>query len=153
MRRTGRRGKPARFSSPRRRNGASDAGGIAYRRPSTRNAVTRSGLTFASDWFNELSMNIDELKQAHDLMKQIEATASLLSAYRKAEAIAVAIPQTDAEKRSLRGAAGLPRHDEVTFTAAEIGDQIVSALERRVAMMTEELQKLGVETTPRLREV
>jgi hypothetical protein len=41
----------------------------------------------------------------------------------------------------------------VTFTTAEIGDQIVSALERRVAMMTEELQKLGVETTPRLREV
>ncbi|MGA8756988.1 MAG: hypothetical protein WB611_11805 [Stellaceae bacterium] len=98
-------------------------------------------------------MNIDELKQAHDLMKQIEATASLLSAYRKAEAIAVAIPQSDAEKRSLRGTAGLPRHDEVTFTTAEIGDQIVSALERRVAMMTEELQKLGVETTPRLREV
>jgi hypothetical protein len=110
-------------------------------------------LTFASDWFNEISMNIDELKQAHDLMKQIEATASLLSAYRKAEAIAVAIPQTDAEKRSLRGAAGLPRHDEVTFTTAELGDQIVSALERRVAMMTEELQKLGVETAPRLREV
>jgi hypothetical protein len=53
-------------------------------------------------------MNIDEWKQAHDVMKQIEATASLLSAYRKAEAIAVAIPQSDAEKRSLRGTAGLP---------------------------------------------
>ena len=98
-------------------------------------------------------MNIEELKKAHDLMKQIETTASLLSAYGKAEAIVVAIPQTDAEKRSLRGAADLPRHDEVTFTAAEIGDQIVSALERRVAMMSEELQKLGVETAPRLREV
>lgn len=98
-------------------------------------------------------MNIDELKQAHDLMKQIEATASLLSAYRKAEAIAVAIPQSDAEKRSLRGTAGLPRHDDITFTVAEIGDQIVSALERRIAMMTEELQKLGVEAAPRLREV
>jgi hypothetical protein len=36
---------------------------------------------------------------------------------------------------------------------AEIGDQIVSALERRIAMMTEELQKLGVETGPRLHEV
>lgn len=113
----------------------------------------RSRLTFASNWFNEISMNIDELKQAHDLMKQIEATASLLSAYRNAEAIVVAIPQTDAEKRSLRGAAGLPRHDEVTFTTGELGDQILSALERRVAMMTEELQKLGVETAPRLREV
>jgi hypothetical protein len=111
------------------------------------------GLTFAPDWSNEINMNIEELKKAHDLMKQIEATASLLSAYRKAEAIVVAIPQTDAEKRSLRGAAGLPRHDEVTFTTAEIGDQMVSALERRVAMMTEELQKLGVETAPRLSEV
>jgi hypothetical protein len=65
-------------------------------------------LTFALDWSNEISMNIDEWKQAHDVMKQIEATASLLSAYRKAEAIAVAIPQSDAEKRSLRGTAGLP---------------------------------------------
>ncbi len=100
-----------------------------------------------------LDMNIDELKQAHDLMKRIEATASLLPAYRNAETLIVAIPQTEAEKRSLRGTAGLPRHDEVTFTAAEIGDQIVSALERRIAMMKEELQKLGVETAPRLREV
>ena len=110
-------------------------------------------MTFAPDWSNEIGMNIEELKKAHDLMKQIETTASLLSAYGKAEAIVVAIPQTDAEKRSLRGAAGLPRHDEVTFTAAEIGDQIVSALERRIAMMTEELQKLGVEAAPRLREI
>jgi molecular chaperone DnaK (HSP70) len=110
-------------------------------------------LTFTSDWSIELNMNIDQLKQAHDLMKRIEATASLLPAYRKAETIVVAIPQTDAEKRSLHGTAGLPRHDEVTFTVAEIGDQIVSALERRIAMMTEELQKLGVETAPRLHEV
>jgi hypothetical protein len=107
-------------------------------------------LTFAPDWSNEINRNIDELKQAHDLMKRIEA---LLPAYRQAESIVVAIPQTDAEKRSLRGAAGLPRHDEVTFTAAEIGDQIVSALERRIAMMTEELQKLGVEPAPRLSEI
>lgn len=110
-------------------------------------------MTFTSDWSIELNMNIDQLKQAHDLMKRIEATASLLPAYRKAETIVVAIPQTDAEKRSLHGTAGLPRHDEVTFTVAEIGDQIVSALERRIAMMTEELQKLGVETGPRLHEV
>ena len=68
-----------------------------------------------------LDMNIDELKQAHDLMKRIEATASLLPAYRKAETIVAAIPQTEAEKRSLRGTAGLPRHDEVTFTSDEIG--------------------------------
>jgi hypothetical protein len=110
-------------------------------------------LTFASDWSDDSQHEIDELKQAHDLMRRIEATASLLPAYREAEAIVIAIPQTDAEKRSLRGTAGLPRHDEVTFTAAEIGDQIVSALERRIAMITEELQKLGVETAPRLREV
>jgi hypothetical protein len=90
-------------------------------------------------------MTIDELKQAHDLIKRIEATASLLPAYRKAESVVVAIPQTDVEKRSLHGAAGLPRHDEATFTAAEIGDQIISALERRIATMQDELQKLGVE--------
>ena len=113
----------------------------------------RPDLTSASNWSNETNMNIDELKQAHDLIKRIEATTSLLPAYRKAETIIVAVPQTDAEKRSLRGTAGLPRHDEVTFTAAEICDQVVSALERRIAMMTEELQKLGVETAPRLREV
>ena len=75
-------------------------------------------------------MNIDELKQAHDLMKRIEATASLLPAYRNAETLVVAIPQTEAEKRGLRGAAGLPRHDEVAFTAAEIGDQISPMLGR-----------------------
>ncbi len=110
-------------------------------------------MTFASEWSNEINMNLDELKQAHDLMKRIEATERLMPAYRKAETIVMAIPQTDAEKRSLHGTASLPRHDEVTFTAAEIGDQIVSALERRIAMMTEELEKLGVETAPRLREV
>jgi hypothetical protein len=73
--------------------------------------------------------------------------------YCNAESIVVAIPQTNAEKRGLRGTAGLPRHNEATFTAAEIGDQIVGALERRIAMMKEELKKLGVETAPRLREV
>jgi hypothetical protein len=78
---------------------------------------------------------------------------SRFAAYRNAETLVVAIPQTEAEKRGLRGAAGLPRHDEVAFTAAEIGDQIVSALERRITTMTEELQKLGVEAAPRLREV
>ena len=119
----------------------------------TRNHARDQSLTFASEWPNEINMNLDELKQAHDLMKRIEATESLLPAYRKAETIVMAIPQTDAEKRSLHGTASLPRHDEVTFTAAEIGDQIVSALERRIAMMTEELKKLGVETGPRLHEV
>jgi len=130
-----------------------DWNGLRPRCAPDEHRVARPGLTFTSDWSIELNMNIDQLKQAHDLMKRIEATASLLPAYRKAETIVVAIPQTDAEKRSLHGTAGLPRHDEATFTAAEIGDQIVSALERRIAMMTEELQKLGVETGPRLHEV
>src|SRR5271169_3780965 len=83
------------------------------------------GLTFASDWTNEINMNIDELKQAHELMKRIEATASLLPAYRKAESIVVPFLKL---MRSLRGTAGLSRHDEAPFTAAEIGGQIVSAL-------------------------
>ena len=65
-------------------------------------------------------MNIDESKQAHDMMKQIEATASLLPAHRNAETLVVAIRQTEAEKRSLRGAAGLPRHNEVTFNWLKI---------------------------------
>ena len=81
-----------------------------------------------------LDVNIDESKQAHDMMKQIDATASLLPAHRNAETLVVTIRQTEVEKRSLRGAASLPCYNEATFTAAEIGDQIVSALERRVAV-------------------
>jgi hypothetical protein len=72
-------------------------------------------------------------------MKRIEATASLLPAYRRAEAIVMA----DAEKQSPHGTASLPRHDDATFTAAEIGDQIVSTLDRRIAMMTKELRNLA----------
>src|SRR5271169_4413581 len=121
MRRTGRFGRRFTFASPMVAMvpAMSAAPYIDHWRARSRGR----GLTFAPDWSNEINMNIDELKQAHDLMKRIEATTSLLPAYREAESIVVAIPQTDAEKRSLRGAAGLPRHDEVTFTAAEIGER------------------------------
>jgi hypothetical protein len=50
-------------------------------------------------------------------------------------------------------AAGMRNIIQSASSAAEIRDQIVSALERRITTMTEELQKLGVETAPRLREV
>ena len=72
-----------------------------------------------------------------DLMQKIEETERLIAVYRNAKEVIVG---TQDEIYSRRGLI-----NRTTLTAAEIGDQVVSILERRLAAMRAELLKLGVE--------
>jgi len=72
-----------------------------------------------------------------DLVQQIEETERLIGVYRNAKEVIVG---TQDEVYSRRGLI-----NRTTLTAAEIGDQIVSILERRLAAMRAELQKLSAE--------
>jgi hypothetical protein len=74
-------------------------------------------------------MTIDDLEQ------QIAETERLVAAYRNATEVIVG---TQDEIYSRRGLI-----NRTTFTAAEIGDQIVHILERRLAVMRVQVQKLG----------
>ena len=71
-----------------------------------------------------------------DLMRQIQETERL-AVYRNAKEVIVG---TQDEIYSRRGLI-----NRTTLTAAEIGDQIVSILERRLSAMRAELQKLGAD--------
>jgi hypothetical protein len=75
-------------------------------------------------------MTIDELTQ------QIKETERLITAYSNANEVIVG---TQDEIYSRRGLI-----NRTTLTAAEIGGQIVSVLERRLAAMRAELQKLEI---------
>jgi hypothetical protein len=81
--------------------------------------------------------NGDQAMTIDDLMQQIEETERLVAVYRNANEVIVG---TQDEIYSRRGLI-----NRTTLTAAEIGDQIVSILELRLAAMRAELQKLGVE--------
>jgi len=72
-----------------------------------------------------------------DLMQQIEETERLISVYRNASEIVVGTQDQIYSRRGLI--------NRTVLTAAEIGDQIVSILERRLAAMRAELEKLGAE--------
>ena len=72
-----------------------------------------------------------------DLRKPIEEIERLISVYRNANEVIVGT-QDEVYRRC-----GLI--NRTTLTAAEVGDQIVSILERRLTAMREELEKLGVE--------
>jgi hypothetical protein len=72
-----------------------------------------------------------------DLMQRIEETERLATVYRNANEVIVG---TEDQIYSRRGLI-----NRTTFTAAEIGDRIVSVLERRLAAMRAELQKLRAE--------
>ena len=78
-----------------------------------------------------------------DLMQQIEETERLVAVYRNTNEVIVG---TQDEVYSRRGLI-----NRITFTAAEIGDRVVGILERRLAAMRAELQKLGVEQQGRSR--
>ena len=73
-----------------------------------------------------------------DLMQQIEETERLIAVYCNANEVIVG---TQDEVYSRRGLI-----NRTTLTAAEIGDHIVRILERRLAAMRAELQKLGAES-------
>ena len=64
-----------------------------------------------------------------DLMQQIQETERLITAYRNADEVIVG---TQDQIYSRRGII-----NRLTLTAAEIGDQIVNILERRVAALRE----------------
>ena len=72
-----------------------------------------------------------------DLMQQIKETERLIAVYRNANEVVVG---TQDEIYSRRGLI-----NRTSFTAAEIGGEIVNILERRLAAMQAELQKLGAE--------
>ena len=69
-----------------------------------------------------------------ELMGQIEETERLIAVYHNADEVIVG---TEDQIYSRRGLINL-----ITLTAAEIGDQIVKSLERRLAAMRVELRKL-----------
>ena len=79
----------------------------------------------------------------NELMQQIEETERLIAVYRNANEVIVG---TQDEVYSRRGLI-----NRITLTAAEIGDHIVRILERRLATMRADLQKLGVEYQGRSR--
>jgi hypothetical protein len=81
--------------------------------------------------------NGDEAVTIDDLMQQIQETERLIAVYRNANEVIVG---TQDEIYSRRGLI-----NRATLTAEEIGDQIVRILERRLAAMRTELQKLGAE--------
>src|SRR5215472_1060403 len=70
-----------------------------------------------------------------DLIQQIEETERLIAVYRNANEVIVG---TEDQIYSRRGLI-----NRTVLTAAEIGDQIVSILERRLAAMRAELEKFG----------
>jgi hypothetical protein len=72
-----------------------------------------------------------------DLMQQIKETERLIAVYRSAGEVIVG---TQDEIYSRRGLI-----NRTTLTAAEIGDHIVTILERRLETMRSELQQLGTE--------
>ena len=72
-----------------------------------------------------------------DLMQQIEETERLISVYRNASEVVVGTQDQIYSRRGLI--------NRTTLTAAEIGDQIVRILERRLAAMRAEREKFGTE--------
>ena len=78
-----------------------------------------------------------------DLMQQIEETERLIAVYRDAKEVIIG---TEDEVYSRRGLI-----NRTTLTAAEIGDQIVNVLERRLVAMRAELENSAPETTGKSR--
>jgi hypothetical protein len=73
----------------------------------------------------------------YNLLHEIEQTERLVIAYREAERVVIT---TSGQSRFNTGP-----ENRVELTTAEIGDQIVMALEQRVATMRASLRDLGVE--------
>src|SRR5215472_5499782 len=69
-----------------------------------------------------------------DLVQQIEETERLIVVYRNADEVVVGTQDQIYSRRGLI--------NRTIFTAAEIGDQIVNILERRLAMMRAQLEQL-----------
>jgi hypothetical protein len=72
-----------------------------------------------------------------DFVQQIEETERLIAVYRNAEEVIVGTQDQIYSRRGLI--------NRTILTAAEIGDQIVSILERRLATMRAQLKELDAE--------
>ena len=72
-----------------------------------------------------------------DLTRESEETERLIAVYRNADEVIVGTKDQVYPRRGLI--------NQITITAAEVGDHIVNILERRLAAMRAELEKLGVE--------
>ena len=72
-----------------------------------------------------------------DLVQQIEETERLILVYRHANEVVVGTQDQIYSRRGLI--------NRTIFTAAEIGDQIVNILERRLATMRAQLKELDTE--------
>ena len=69
-----------------------------------------------------------------DLMQQIQETERLITVYRNADEVIVG---TEDQLYSRRGLI-----NRITLSAAEIGEQIINILERRLVAMRGELEKV-----------
>jgi hypothetical protein len=74
-----------------------------------------------------------------DLMQQIAETERLIAVYRNADEVIVGTQDQIYSRRGLI--------NRTTLTAAEIGDQIVGILERRLAALRTELRSSGTRPT------
>jgi hypothetical protein len=101
---------------------------ISKEEPSGLNA--RGPISQAHQWRLKV-MTID------DLVQQIEETERLIVVYRNADEVVVG---TEDQIYSRRGLI-----NRTIFTAAEIGDQIVNILERRLVTMRAQLKERGAE--------
>jgi len=72
-----------------------------------------------------------------DLVQQIEETERLIVVYRNADEVVVGTQDQIYSRRGLI--------NRTIFTAAEIGNQIVNILERRLATMRAQLKELDAE--------
>jgi uncharacterized protein with PIN domain len=72
-----------------------------------------------------------------DLTQQIEKTERLIAAYGEADEIIVGTQDQIYSRRGLI--------NRITLTAAEIADQIVDILQRRLTAMRADLEKLSAE--------
>jgi hypothetical protein len=75
-----------------------------------------------------------QLMTSDDLVQQIEETERLIAVYRNANEVVVGTQDQIYSRRGLI--------NRTIFTGAEIGDQIVNILERRLAIMRAQLKEL-----------
>jgi hypothetical protein len=81
-------------------------------------------------------MDIANLRKATCLLGDIERTEATIGAYRGADSITAFLPENATHNSG---------HHRVELSAAEIGDAVVDALQRRLAKMRVELGEFGVE--------
>jgi hypothetical protein len=88
-------------------------------------------------------MDIANLSKAADLAREVERLERTIGAYREADRINVSLTVT-IHSRGVDRSPDRVEQNRCELTAAEIGDAVVEALQRRLAKMRAELCALGV---------